>query len=452
MNQFRKYILVAAALLVATAASSQTLNSLYFLEGNNQRHRLNPAFTSERGFVTFPLLGNLNPTLNSNIGLGTVLYPQGDEMVTFMHPSISNAEAMAKFKSMNVLEFDLNLDILTVGFNAWGGSNTIGLSLRSQSGFYLPKGIFQFLKEGQTASELEYNIDDLGAQSQNYVELALGHSHKITDKLSVGAKVKVLVGALYAKASAENMRIYMSDNEWRITERSRLITSKGINYEFDEDGYLSDFDFSNFGVAGYGLGFDLGTVYRINEAATVSLAITDIGFISWKDCSVARNNNEEFVYNGFDNIGAEDNPDGSNDFEDAADELGDSAEGLINFKDDGKQGHTSSLYTTIRAAGEYGLLKNKISFGALFTMRVGTPRVYTEGMITANFRPTGWFNAAINGSFSNVRSSMGAVLNFHPRAVNFFIGTDYIIAKFSKQIIPVNAAKFNFAMGLSFNI
>ena len=298
----------------------------------------------------------------------------------------------------------------------------------------------------------EYNIDDLGAQSQNYVELALGHSHKITDKLSVGAKVKVLVGALYAKASAENMRIYMSDNEWRITERSRLITSKGINYEFDEDGYLSDFDFSNFGVAGYGLGFDLGTVYRINEAATVSLAITDIGFISWKDCSVARNNNEEFVYNGFDNIGAEDNPDGSNDFEDAADELGDSAEGLINFKDDGKQGHTSSLYTTIRAAGEYGLLRNKISFGALLTMRVGTPRVYTEGMITANFRPTGWFNAAINGSFSNVRSSMGAVLNFHPRAVNFFIGTDYIIAKFSKQIIPVNAAKFNFAMGLSFNI
>lgn len=452
MNQFRKYILVAAALLVATAASSQTLNSLYFLEGNNQRHRLNPAFTSERGFVTFPLLGNLNPTLNSNIGLGTVLYPQGDEMVTFMHPSISNAEAMAKFKSMNVLEFDLNLDILTVGFNAWGGSNTIGLSLRSQSGFYLPKGIFQFLKEGQTASEQEYNIDDLGAQSQNYVELALGHSHKITDKLSVGAKVKVLVGALYAKASAENMRIYMSDNEWRITECSRLITSKGINYEFDEDGYLSDFDFSNFGVAGYGLGFDLGAVYRINEAATVSLAITDIGFISWKDCSVARNNNEEFVYNGFDNIGAEDNPDGSNDFEDAADELGDSAEGLINFKDDGKQGHTSSLYTTIRAAGEYGLLRNKISFGALFTMRVGTPRVYTEGMITANFRPTGWFNAAINGSFSNVRSSMGAVLNFHPRAVNFFIGTDYIIAKFSKQVIPVNAAKFNFAMGLSFNI
>ena len=72
-------------------------------------------------------------------------------------------------------------------------------------------------------------------------------------------------------------------------------------------------------------------------------------------------------------------------------------------------------------------------------------------MLSANFRPTSWFNAAINGSVSNIRSSMGAVLNFHPKAVNFFIGADYLIAKFSKQFVPVNAAKFNVGMGLSFN-
>lgn len=452
MNKVKKYILVAATLFAATSAGAQTLNSLYFLEGNNQRHKLNPAFASERGgFVTFPLLGNINPTLNSNIGLGTVLYPQGDEMVTFLHPSIPADEAMSKFKSMNVFEFDLNLDILTVGFNAWGGSNTIGIALRSQSGMYVPKGIFQFLKEGQSYNGQEFDIDNLGFQSQNYVEFALGHARKINDKLQVGAKVKFLVGGLYAKASAENMRIYMSDNEWRISERSKIIASSGINYEFDEDGNLSDFNMDSYQIGGYGLGLDLGAVYRINEEATVSLAITDIGFISWKDCAVAENRNQEFVYNGFDNIGAEDNPDGSNDFDDAADELEESAKNLFNFKDSGKQGHTTSLYTTIRAAGEYGLLKNKISFGLLATLRLGTPRVYSEAMVTANFRPASWFNAAINGSFSNVRSSMGATLNFHPRAVNFFIGTDYLLAKFSKQIIPVNAAKFNMAMGLSFN-
>ena len=452
MKSIKNYILAAVSMIAAATTCAQTQHSLYFLEGNNQRHKLNPAFTSESGFVTFPVLGNINMTLNSNVGLGTFLYPQGDEMLTFMHPSISTDEALSKFKSTNVAEFDLDLDIITVGFNAWGGTNTVGLAVRSQSGAYLPYDIFRFLKEGQTQQEQEYNIDELNAQTQNYVELAFGHARKITDRLSVGAKVKLLFGGLYAKANAENLRIYMSDNEWRITERSKLIGSKGFNFEYDEDGNIDGLDMSGFGVAGYGLGFDLGAVYRINEEATVSLAITDIGFISWKDCSVAENRNQEFVYNGFDNIGVEDNPDGSNDFDDAADDIKDSLQDLVNFKDSGTQGHTSSLYTTIRAAGEYGILRNKISFGLLASVRLGAPRVWTEAMVTANFRPLSWFNTAINGSLSNVRHSMGLTLNFHPKAVNFFIGTDYILAKYSKQVIPVNAAKFNFAMGLSFNI
>ena len=453
MNKFIKHILIAAVVLAATVATNaQTLHSVYFLEGNNQRHLLNPAFTSDHGFVTFPVLGNFNVTLNSNVGLGTFLYPQGEDMLTFMHPDISSEEAMSKFKSTNIVEADINLNIMTVGFNSWGGTNTIGLSVRSQTGIYLPRGIFQFLKEGQTASEQEYDIDNLNARTQNYVELALGHSRDINENLSVGAKVKLLAGGLYANAHAENMRIYMSDNEWRISERSKIIASSGINYEFDEDGNLSDFNMDSYQIGGYGLGLDLGAVYRINEEATVSLAITDIGFISWNDCSIAENRNEEFVYNGFDNIGVEDNPDGSNDFDDAADDIKDSLQDLVNFKDSGKQGHTSSLYTTIRAAGEYGILNNKISFGLLASIRLGAPRVWAEAMVTANFRPASWFNAAINGSFSNVSQSMGFTLNFHPRAVNFFIGTDYIIAKYSKQVIPVNAAKFNLAMGLSFNI
>ena len=87
---------------IAPIASAQTLHSLYFLEGNNQRNTLNPAFTSERGFVTFPALGNLSISANSNIGLGTFMTPRGNEMVTFMHESISNEDALSKFKKNNI--------------------------------------------------------------------------------------------------------------------------------------------------------------------------------------------------------------------------------------------------------------------------------------------------------------------------------------------------------------
>lgn len=453
MKLYRNLFLVFAFIFCIAPLSAQTIHSLYFLEGNNQRNTLNPAFTSDHSYVTFPLLGNFNVNINSNLGLGAIMTPRGNEMVTFLHSSISADDALSKFKKTNVLEADIDLNILTVGFNAFNGSNTIGISVRSRSGVYLPKDLFTFLKLGQNQSgDTEYNFSDITATSQSYVEFALGHAHQLNDKLSIGAKVKFLVGAEYAEATADDVSIKMSGNKWVINEKSSLIGSKGMNFVSDSNGEITDVKFENFGVAGYGFGLDLGAVYKITPEATVTLAVTDIGFINWKDCSYATNKHQSFEFDGFDNIATEDNADGSNSFDDAADEVWDNLKCLVKFNDDGKKSKSTSLYTTVRASGEYGILKNKISFGLLASMRFGAPITWTEAMLTANFRPCGWFNAAINGSWSNVRSSIGAVINLHSRkGVNFFIGGDYLLAKYSKQFIPVDAAKLNVGFGLSFN-
>ena len=452
MKLYIKYLFAVAFSAISLFAGAQTLHSLYFLEGNTQRHNLNPAFSSEHGFISIPVLGGFNVNLNSNIGLGTIMTPRGNEMVTFMHESISADEALSKFKNDNLIEANLDLNIITVGFNAWHGTNTIGISVKSRTGLNLPKELFTFLKKGQNKDgETEYDFSDVAAKTQNYVELALGHTHNIGENLAVGAKVKFLLGAAYAEAHADDVRIRMSDQKWIITERSTLIGSKGMNFVTDNTGEITDVKFKDFGVAGYGLGLDLGAVYKINSSASVSLAVTDIGFISWNDCSYATNKYKDFEFSGFDNIAEEDKADGSNGFDDAADEVWDNLKGLVKFNDDGKRGKSTSLYTTIRAAGEYGILNNRISFGVLASMRLGATKTWTEAMATANFRPSKWFNAAINGSWSNVRSSVGAVINFHPKAVNFFIGGDYLLAKYSKQFIPIDAAKLNIGMGLSFN-
>ncbi|MBQ7941207.1 MAG: hypothetical protein IJ328_02215 [Muribaculaceae bacterium] len=436
-----KHILSASLIAIAgMSVSAQTLNSLYFLDGNTQRHLLNPALTCESNWVSTPL--NMSINMNSNLGLEAFLRPYGNnEMITFLHPSITAEDAMSKFQDMNTFEFDVDYNILTVGFKAFGGINSIGLSVKSRTGLYLPKDIFTFMKAGQESDVTEYVIDDMSARTQNYAEIALGHSRAINKKLTVGAKVKFLLGVGYANANVEKMRIYMSDNKWMIEQKSTFTASKGINLITKDNGEIDDFDYE-FNMGGFGLGLDLGATYKVMDNLNVSLAVTDLGFIKWSDASVHNNLNSSFEYTGFDNIAHED----SQVFEDAAEDVGDQLEELIRYGKDGKTtSHTSSLYTTFRAGAEYGLLKNKISVGLLGTMRVGTPKSYTEGMLSFNFKPFKYFKAAINGSVANTHSSLGGVICLG----NFFIGGDYILAKYSKQVIPVDAAKFNFAFGTS---
>ena len=71
-------------------------------------------------------------------------------------------------------------------------------------------------------------------------------------------------------------------------------------------------------------------------------------------------------------------------------------------------------------------------------------------MATANFRPAKWFMAAINGSVSNTGSSWGELINLCPRGINFFVGTDYVVSKFTPQYVPVNRPKLNLNFGINF--
>ena len=437
-----KHILSTVALsLIGLVANSQAPNSLYFLN-NPQSHYLNPALTTDKGWVTLPLGGYF--TINSDLGLGSFMTPYGDDkMRLFTHPEISVKDAMSKFKDINSLEFETATNLLTVGFNAWGGTNSIGLSMKMHGGFYIPKDIFRFLKEGQEADgDTEYKLDKFGGRMQAYSEIALGHARDINKKLTIGAKVKLILGLAYANANIDNMRIHMTDKEWNIEHNTSIVTSQALDIRTNNDGEIDDVEFKAK-VGGFGLGLDLGATYKIMDNLNVSLAITDIGFINWDNASVICNRGKSFSYKGFDNIAAED----SQDFEDAAEEIGDDLKELIKFdRDQSATSKTTSLYTTFRAGAEYGVLKNKITFGLLVSSRVGAPKNYTEGMLTVNFKPVKSFGAAINGSVSNVRSSVGATITLG----NFFIGADYILTKFSKQFIPVDASKFSFASGVSF--
>lgn len=446
---------IALALTLSAGLSAQTtLNSSYFMEKMTKRNQLNPALKTPNNYVSMPSLGNFYLGVNSNLGLGTFLYPRDNKLVTFLHESVPADEFLNKLTPNNTIELDLGLDLISFGFWAWGGQNTFNLSLKSNTGAYLPKEIFQFLKTGQEATGVtRYDMSNITATTSNYLELALGHARDITDKLGVGAKVKVLLGAAHAEARIDRMDITMSQNEWTIKQAGHLQATSLLELTTDpETGEVTDYKVgNNFGLAGFGLGFDLGATYEIIDNLTLSAALTDIGFMRWNNLTRAETDPDKgFIYTGFDNIGAEDDENGDNPFEQKADQLGEDLKALTKFYQSDTRSVANSLRTTLRVGAEYAVLDNAISFGLLSTTRFVGYRTYAEGMAAINFRPLSALHLTVNGSVSNMGSSVGAILNICAPGFNFFVGTDYFATQYSKQFIPINHARANFSFG--FNI
>lgn len=446
---------IALAVVLSAGVSAQTtLNSSYFMEKMTKRNQLNPALKTPNNYVSMPSLGNFYLGINSNLGLGTFLYPRDNKLVTFLHESVPADEFLNKLTPNNTIELDLGIDLISFGFWAWGGQNTFNLALKSNTGAYLPREIFEFLKTGQEATGVtRYDMSNITATTSNYLELALGHARDITDKLSAGAKIKVLIGAAHAEARIDRMDISMSQNEWTIKQAGHLQATSLLELTTDpETGEVTGYDFGNhFGVAGFGLGFDLGATYKLIDNLTLSAALTDIGFMRWNNLTRAETDpNKEFRFSGFDNIGAQDDENGDNPFDQKADQLGDDLKALTKFYQSDTRSVANSLRTTLRVGAEYAVLDNAISFGLLSTTRFVGYRTYAEGMAAINFRPLSALHLTVNGSVSNMGSSVGAILNICAPGFNFFLGTDYFATKYSKQFIPINHARANLSFG--FNI
>lgn len=204
---------MASALIAATAtvATAQNTTAAYFTNDYKFRHTMNPAYGNDQNYVSLPALGNLNLGVHGNFGVKDVImdnpmYGNGsnDRLTTFMNPNISVGDALSGFNSGdNKFMQDLNIAIFSAGFKGFGGYNTVELNVHEFMGFSLPYGLFEFAKN--TGNNV-YNIGDIDASAQAYAELAFGHSRQITDKLRLGAKVKLL---LVVQEAMLHLRIFV---------------------------------------------------------------------------------------------------------------------------------------------------------------------------------------------------------------------------------------------------
>ena len=462
-----KTIICAVLLIVGSQTTlGQMLNSAYSTDGFALRHTMNPAYDNSQSYFSIPALGNINVSMQGNFGLKDVIMDNplrgmtGEKsLTTFLNPNISAADALSGFnKGGNKLTEDLNLSIFSAGFKGFGGFNTIEFNVRQTLGVSLPYELMEFAKNIGNKS---YTFDDISVGAQAYAELAFGHSHQVNKKLRVGAKAKVLLGIARGDMEIKGLKADLSSNDkWTLSGNGTAnVSMKGFTYksetkEYQQEGRqpytkVTDVDVDGAGIGGFGLAFDLGGIYKLNDDWTFSASILDLGFISWSNNMEAVNNGTPFVFDGFNDV-AVTREDGGEKLSDKTDKLSDQFTDFIHLKDNGdKGGRTAAIGATVNLGAEYTLpMYKKLKFGVLSSTRLRGNYSWTEGRLSANYSPLKWLNGGINCAVSNFAVSMGWTLNIHPKGYNFFIGMDRLMGKVSKQGIPLNS-NVNVAMGMS---
>ncbi len=477
------FIILALACIGINVASAQTqMRSAYFLDGYNFRHQMNPAFAGARSYFSLPALGYTNIGISSNLGIDTFLYPTADGgLTTFMNRSVDSRTFLGKLDKNNYLSTDVSTSVFSIG--AWGkrnGFTTVECNVKANVSLNLPYDLFSFMKT--IGEQQHYDISNLGVRARTYMEWSLGHTQRVSDRLSVGGKVKILLGLASADVRIKSLSADMNAEKWSIKAQGDARVSAGNYLKFPtnaETGVTDapaaginydavDFDFENIFhnsgiggfIGGYGVAFDLGASFEIIRGLTVSAAVLDLGFINWKASTFATTGTNTWEFTGFEDVTLDSESENSigNQFS----HLADGMEDLIQLQKEGvPHKFNEMLAATLNVGLEYKMpFWEGLSVGALSSTRIQGPYTWTEGRFSVNVAVGNWLSASGSYGISKFGSTFGAVLNLHCRALNFFLGTDSLVCHYApvagvgSMTVNVPYRKLNVGLnfGLSFNV
>ena len=278
----RKVIISIIALLTITAVQAQMSGLLYNSKHIPQKNMMNPAYFCNSGFYISLPSANLN--FDSPVSFNDVFLvkPNNGQNITY----INTDAILANLDAKNELNLDLNVGLLGFGFKTKHGFFTFSTQIRTNAQVGLPKEAFHFLADG--------NVDENGRGKnltlidqdllsfQAYAECGIGYGLNINEKLTVGARFKVLLGL--ANINTTNTRIDLNtdpslntlninmDYHLRMSAPVRLsvVGDTAFNYEIIEEIPLN-----------WGYAIDLGARYKVNDKLSVAASILDLGRIHW---------------------------------------------------------------------------------------------------------------------------------------------------------------------------
>ncbi|WP_068472456.1 DUF5723 family protein [Saccharicrinis aurantiacus] len=438
------YILALFLLIGGSYAKSQS-SVLYHMKGIPQTKELNPAFfnQTEAIYIGVPMLSGIDMATSTNgwgyndlIRKGTGV--QADSLVMDIDNFYNSLD------DNNFLREALNITILEFGFRA--GKNFFGLSVgeRQYMNTNWDRNLIAPFTTHPDAPKLgeDYTTGKLDVSAMGYHEVTLNYGREINDKLTIGFAAKGLIA--YANIQAENISVDMvsSNNGYSIDMVGRgniNFTVPGtVDYENNQINGLdiTNDDFINAltGTDNFGLGFDFGADYKINDKIRVSASVIDLGKITFKTNSHKLTENDEgYSFSGID-ITKDNDQDIGEDLLDA-----------INFN--GEEGKYSvNLPAKVYLGGVYSLNKT-FELGALTRLRFINGNTSATYSASANAYIGKFFSLATSYSIiENTYNNLGLGFGIRASGLQIYAGADDVISLAN----PSQSNNTSFRFGVNF--
>ena len=360
----------------------------------------------------------------------------------------------------NGLNSTLDLEVLGFGKKSRHGYVTYSHRVRFQWSNNINDDLFQLAAFGNGAFVGSNNPVDvkIDVNALCFQEFALGYQINATSNLSLGGRVKLLLGVGEAKTEACNVKIITDDEDYSLCLTEDLALRLTSPMPFQITNNKIEFENSRFNVADLfhspGIGIDMAAEYHFDGRFSLMAAVNDLGFIHWKKKGVMLNGDiidngqffdeGSFLFQGIDinelRSILSDNEYRNEYFNDMKD--------YFNFETENTGSYKTMLHTNILLRGTYAL-NDKHRF-------IGQLQGYCSGL---GVRPamTLAYNATLNKTFdlcatySMMKRSfdnLGFGFTCNLKFFHIYAATNNIIGCFK----PLNASGVNFQAGIVFTV
>lgn len=423
--------------------NAQSVRSAYFLDNLPTRADYNPAFQPiNDSFNSIPLLGGWEGSMLSDI---QTFKQTGFLAGEFVDLNDLNSHFYTQQNALISMFNQQRLKLYEFGFRANRAFWTFSLNLRSENEFQIPGqvlGVYSLLNSGNTGSMIDFSGGNFNTKV--FTELAVNYSRYVFENLSFGVKAKYLIGNAYADFKTNNFDVQSSTNGLRAMGDANL--SYAASYLNPDSLSFSGSSFAEFiKPQGMGAALDLGITYKPFQNLQLSAALTDLGWLGWRNVKKASYSLDTEI----DLLNVMQIPDRSG----------------ITLNSLENTAYSSYLIPKYNFGAEFMVLGNYLTLGVLSQGMYLNEKLEQELTTSINFKPLNWLNmavsySAIHGNTSNI----GAALGVRIKKMHLFMVADYIPLQTVKSTytgsmpfvngmtmpLPYNLDRMNFSFGFNY--